>query len=66
MSLNLLCVILGHKWTPGEAINEPALLMVLSALRMDEERSPRTTAMQGQKEEQIMLKTGGSSSVCRA
>jgi hypothetical protein len=28
MSLNLFCVFMGHKWTPGEATNEPSVRMV--------------------------------------
>ena len=28
MSLDLRCVLLGHKWTPGEATNEPGIQMI--------------------------------------
>ncbi len=27
MNPNLFCVFMGHKWTPGEATNEPGVLM---------------------------------------
>jgi hypothetical protein len=28
MSLKLRCALMGHKWTPGEATNEPGVQMI--------------------------------------